>query len=219
MTTRPSTETLLLALDLGNTTWKLGFARAGAEAPPRLRTIPARDLTQLRAELATAKQRLGLFRGRIRRELLRSGPRWVLAAPRAHRAGRHQSRGRLSSIEVTRRARQAKSDRLDTSALLAKLARHVGGDRDVWSVVHVPSVEDEDRRQLHRELWMITRERTRVVNRIKGLLALHGVVLAERGLPRDLPPASALPTWDGAPLPAAAQARLEREWTPHPAAA
>lgn len=76
----------------------------------------------------------------------------------------------------------------------------------------MPSVEDEDRRQLHRELWMLTRERTRVVNRIKGLLALHGVVLADRGLPRALPPASALPTWNGAPLPAATQARLEREW-------
>lgn len=60
MTTRPPTETLLLALDLGNTTWTLGFGRAGADAPPRVRTIPARDLAQLRTELATARQRLGL---------------------------------------------------------------------------------------------------------------------------------------------------------------
>lgn len=212
MTTRPPTETLLLAFDLGNTTWTLGFGRAGAAVPPRVRTIRARDLTQLRAELASARQRLGLAP---------DAP--VVSCYEAGRDGfwLHRALTALgvtslvvdaSSIEVTRRARQAKSDRLDTTALLTKLARHVRGDRDVWSVVHVPSVEDDDRRQLHRELWVLTRERTRVVNRIKGLLALHGVVLAERGLPRALPPASALPTWNGAPLPAATQARLEREW-------
>lgn len=213
MTTRPPTETLLLALDLGNTTWKLAFGRAGADAPPRLRTIPARSLAQLRAELATAQQRLGLPPGAPVVSCYEAGRDgfWL------HRALTTLGLTNLvvdsSSIEVTRRAKQAKSDRLDTTALLTKLARHVRGDRDVWSVVHVPSVEDEDRRQLHRELWMITRERTRVVNRIKGLLALHGIVLADRGLPRDLPPASDLPTWNGAPLPTAAQARLEREWT------
>jgi transposase len=118
-----------------------------------------------------------------------------------------------ASIEGNRRGRQAKSDRLDTAALLAKLGRYVGGERGVWSVVHVPSVDDEDRRQLHRELFTITRERTRVVNRIKGLLALHGVVLeAPRGLPATMPDYPALAGWNGAPLPPAAHARLVREW-------
>ena len=60
MTTRPPTETLLLALDLGNTTWTHGCCRGDTEAPPRLRAMPARALPQLRGELATAKQRLGL---------------------------------------------------------------------------------------------------------------------------------------------------------------
>jgi len=152
MTTRPPTETLLLALDLGNTTWTLGFGRSGSAAAPRLRTMRARDLAQLRAELATAKQRVGLPP---------DAP--VVSCYEAGRDGfwPHRALTALgvtslvvdsSSIEVTRRARQAKSDRLDTTALLAKLARHVAGDRDVWSVVHVPSVEDEDRRQLQRTL-------------------------------------------------------------------
>jgi len=118
-----------------------------------------------------------------------------------------------ASIERTRRARQAKSDRLDTTALLSMLGRSSGGERGVWSVVHVPSLEDEDRRPLHRELFCITRERTRVVNRIKALLALHGVVLdMPRGLPRSLPVFPALAAWDGTPLPPEAQARLTREW-------
>jgi transposase len=77
-------------------------------------------------------------------------------------------------------------------------------------VVHVPSVGDEDRRHLHRELFTLTRQRTRQVNRIKGLLALHGVVLPRlRGLPATLP---ALCDWNGAPLRPALTARLAREW-------
>jgi transposase len=213
LTTRPSPETLLLALDLGNTTWKLGFTVGGPAAPPRIRTIPARDLGILRAELAGAKRR---FR------LPPDAP--VVSCYEAGRDGFWLHRALTSfgvtnlvvdsaSIEGNRRGRQTKSDRLDTAALLAKLARHVGGERGVWSVVHVPSIEDEDRRQLHRELWTITRERTRVVNRIKGLLALHGLALPGRGLPRTLPPSTELRTWSGDALPPATQARLEREWT------
>jgi len=118
-----------------------------------------------------------------------------------------------TSIDTNRRARQAKSDRLDTAALLAKLGRFVGGERGLWSVVHVPSGEDEDRRQLHRELFLPTRERTRVVNRIKTLLALHGIVLEPpRGLPAAVPDMTSLLTWNGDPLPPAAHARLVREW-------
>ena len=66
---------------------------------------------------------------------------------------------------------------------------------------------------MHRELSTITRERTRVLNRIKGLLALHGVVLdTSRGLPVTPPAFPALAAWHGAPLPPEAHARLTREW-------
>ena len=116
-----------------------------------------------------------------------------------------------ASITENRRARRAKSDRLDATALVRLLLRHHAGERGVWSVVHVPSVEDEDRRHLHRELFTLTRQRTRQVNRIKGLLALHGIVLAKpRGLPVRIP---ALRDWSGAPLPPTLAARVAREWT------
>ena len=57
-----------------------------------------------------------------------------------------------SSIEVNRRLRRAKSDRLDARKLLGMLLRYHAGEQKVWSVVRVPTVEQEDRRQLHREL-------------------------------------------------------------------
>ena len=46
-----------------------------------------------------------------------------------------------SSIEVNRRQRQAKGDGLDVRKLLSMLMRYEQGEREVWRVVHVPSVE------------------------------------------------------------------------------
>jgi transposase len=61
--------------------------------------------------------------------------------------------------------------------LVTMLARYDGGEQKVWSVVHVPSVEAEDARHLHRELMALKRNRTRHINRIKGRLAGQGVRL------------------------------------------
>ena len=80
-----------------------------------------------------------------------------------------------ASIEVSRRKRRAKSDRLDAVKLVSMLIRWHNGEKKVWSVVHVPTVDDEDRRQLHRELIELKAERTELANRIKGLLAGAGL--------------------------------------------
>ena len=55
-----------------------------------------------------------------------------------------------SSIEVPRRARRKKTDRIDLIKLMALLVRYMGGERGVWSVVRVPDAEVEDVRQLSR---------------------------------------------------------------------
>jgi transposase len=115
-----------------------------------------------------------------------------------------------SSIEVNRRRRRRKSDGLDVRSLLRQLCRHVGGERDVWSVVHVPSREPEDRRWLHREIETLTNERTARSNRIHSLLATQGLRLS---LNSEFPPRLRdARLWDGSPLPPELRARLEREW-------
>ena len=209
MTTR-SPDTLQLALDLGNTTWKLGFRAGGAAQPPRLRTMPARELATLQQEIALAKQRFHLPADAPVVSCFEAGRDgfWLHRALTAMDVTNHVVDS--CSIERPARRRQVKSDRLDTTALLEKLGHYLAGDRRGWSVVHVPSLADEDRRHLHRELTTLTWERTRLVNRIKGLLALHGLVLARRGLPRQLP--ADLRAWDGNPLPPAIDARIRREW-------
>jgi transposase len=85
-----------------------------------------------------------------------------------------------ASIEVNRRARRAKTDRLDVEQLMRVLMRHYGGERRVCSVVRAPSVEQEDDRRPWRERGRLVTERTMHVNRIKGLLHGQGV--------RDLQP-------------------------------
>ncbi|MDJ0865208.1 MAG: transposase [Myxococcota bacterium] len=55
------------------------------------------------------------------------------------------------------------------------LARHVAGSRKpVFSVVTVPLEDAEDLRHLGRELNLLKKDRSRVSNRIKGLLANQG---------------------------------------------
>jgi transposase len=115
-----------------------------------------------------------------------------------------------SSIEVNRRQRRAKTDRMDTVRLLGLLLRYEAGERTAWSVVRVPKDSEEDGRQLHRELLTAKRDRTRVTNRIRGLLANQGL---EIDLTKNIPDqVDGLRRWDGSPLPVALRRRVLREW-------
>jgi transposase len=80
-----------------------------------------------------------------------------------------------ASLQVDRRARRVKTDRIDTERLLRSLMAYLRGEPKVWSVVRVPSLAEEDDRRLHRERRRLIGERIQHVNRIKGLLAIHGI--------------------------------------------
>jgi transposase len=201
--------TLSLAFELGQETWKLGFT-IGVAQPPRERTIPARDVARIQQEIAQAKQRFGLpadARVVSCYEAGRDGF-WLHRYLVAQGVENHVIDA--ASIEVNRRQRRAKTDRLDVRKLLTMLLRYLAGEPKVWSVVHVPSVEEEDRRQLHRELTTAKQDRTRIINRMKGLLAGHGVQLELQGdVETQL---DQVQQWDGAPLPSALRTRLQRAW-------
>jgi transposase len=95
-------------------------------------------------------------------------------------------------------------------ALLSMLRRHLSGEKKVWQVVHIPSEQDEERRQPHRDLWTLKRDRTRVTNRIAGLLATVGVyVRVDAKLFQRL---DRVMQWNGQPIPATLRARVAREW-------
>ena len=182
-----NTVSLYLAMELSNGTWKLAFS-PGRGRRPRLRNVSARDLDGLLREIEHAKGRFGLPHdaavvccyeaGRdgfwIHRFLLSQGIENVVVDS--------------SSIEVNRRSRRAKTDRLDAAKLVAMLIRWQQGEDHVWSIVHVPSEEVEDSRRLHRELEVLKREHTRHNNRIKALLISVGIRLdhVSRQFPEQL---------------------------------
>jgi transposase len=200
---------LYLAFELGKNTWKLGFT-IGVAQQPRQRTIPAGDVPRLQQEIARAKQRFGLPEDARIVSCYEAGRDgfWLHRYLVAHNVQNHVIDS--ASIEVNRRQRRAKTDRLDVRKLLTMLLRHIAGERKVWSVVRVPSIEEEDRWQLHRELLTAKQDRTRVINRIKGLLAGHGGQLALQGdVDAQL---EQVHQWDGSPLPPALLSRLKRAW-------
>jgi transposase len=204
------TRVLFLALELGRREWKLGFL-TGMGKRPRERVVKAGAADALAAEIGRAKRR---FRLPVDAEVVS-----------CYEAGRDgfwihrflESIGVIShvvdssSIEVKRRRRKRKTDRLDLEALLRLLIRYWGGEQRVWSVVRVPSPEAEDARHLHRELMTLKRDRTRVTNRIKARLATLGVLDVELG--PDFPAhVERLRLWNGLELPNRMRVRLRREW-------
>ena len=118
-----------------------------------------------------------------------------------------------SAIEVSRRQRRAKSDGLDVRKLLSMLMRYEQGERRVWQVVNVPSVEAEDRRHLNRDLETLKRERASTTTRIKGLLSSQGLeVETLTNLPEQL---DALRLWDGSELQPGFRQRILRVYAHH----
>src|SRR6516162_561447 len=116
-----------------------------------------------------------------------------------------------ASLQVDRRARRAKTDRVDAERLLRSLMAYLRGEPKVWSVVRVPSVAEEDDRRLHRERGRLINERIQHVNRIKGLLAIHGIY-DYQPLRRDrMQPLDRLRTADGRTLPPQLKAEILRE--------
>jgi transposase len=205
----PESGTLYLAFELGNTEWQLGFS-LGLGQSPRQRKLRAGDLVGLEQEIRRAKERFKL------------APRArVLSCYEAGRDGFWLHRYLISqnvenlvvdsaSIEVNRRAKRAKTDRLDVKKLLTMLIRYDNGEPKVWSVVHVPSVEAEDSRHLHRQLSAFKADRTRHSNRIKGMLVGQGVRLPVEA--DWLERIKQVRLWDGRPLPPGLYSRLHREF-------
>jgi transposase len=199
---------LFVSFELGESSWKLAFT-VGLGQRERQRTVGARDLGAIRRELILAKQRFGLAASGPVKSCYEAGREGFWLHRWLESEGIDSCVVDASSIEVNRRLRRAKTDRMDATRLLWLLVRFWNGERRVWSVVRVPSVEEEDRRHLHRELLAMKRDRTRLANRIQGLLASQGLrVDWRKPLARQL---DALRSWDGAPLPPGLRARLDQE--------
>src|SRR6266568_308795 len=200
---------LLVAFELGWEKWRLAFGRAMGEKPWQV-VIPAREVLALTKAIGRAKQRFGLSESCPVFSCYEAGREgfWL------HRLLTQMGVVNLvvdsSSIEVDRRARRAKTDRLDAAKLISMLLRYWSGEKDFWSVVRVPTPEQEDGRHLQREIRTLKKEQTRLINRVKGLLASQGIaVRIGRGGFRDS--LDEMRIWDGSPVAPGLRRRLETE--------
>ncbi len=210
---RNTTEaTLFVAFELREKTWKLGFT-TGHGQKPRERTVAARQHEHVLHEIAQAKRRFGLPETAPVVSCYEAGREgfWLHRFLQAQGITNHVVDS--SAIEVNRRRRRAKSDGLDVRKLLSMLLRYTQGERQVWQVVKVPSVEAEDHRHLHRDLATFKQERASTTTRIKGLLSSQGLrVTSLTKLPEQL---EALRLWDGAPVPPGLRCRVLRVYAHH----
>jgi len=205
----PVSGTLYLALEFSQAEWKLGFT-IGLGQAPRLRNLKARNLEDMKREIEQAKERFGLSKEAVVLSCYEAGRDGFWLHRYLESLGVKNLVVDSASIEVNRRYRRVKTDRLDVGKLLNMLVRYDQGETKVWSVVHVPKMEDEDQRQLHRELMSLKREQTHHINRIKGLLATQGIVLEVKT--KFLEEIQRAQLWDGSSVPPVLHTLLMREY-------
>ena len=205
----PVSARLYLALELSQAEWKLGFT-IGLGQAPRLRSIKARSVNGLKGEIEQAKVRFGLVQETEVLSCYEAGRDGFWLHRYLEAEGVKNVVVDSASIEVNRRFRRVKTDRLDVGKLLNMLVRYRQGEAKVWSVVHVPSVVEEDQRQLHRELLALKREQTYHINRMKGVLASQGVVLEVKT--DFLEQLTEIRLWNGGTVPSGLQVLLVREY-------
>lgn len=204
--------TLCVAFALRDKTWKLGFT-TGPGHKPRARGVAARNQARVLQELTQAKKRFGLPETApvMRYDEAGRDGFWLHRFLQAH--GITNRVVDASAIEVSRRRRRAKSDGVDVRKFLSMLLRYAHGERQVWQVVQVPSVQAEDKRHLHRDLETLKQERASTTTRLKGLRSTQGLRLTSlHKLPEQL---DALRRWEGSPVPPGLRRRVLRVYAQH----
>lgn len=193
------------SLELSNKKWKIAF---GDGSRVRERSISARDEDRLVREVALAKEKLGLPDDApviFCYEAGRDGF-WIDRMLKKHGFSNHIMDP--ASIEVPRRSRTRKTDRLDARRLLKLLIRYeLWNERDAFSAVRVPSEEQESEMRLHRERERLVKERTGHRARIRSLLVLHGVNIGNPARTK----LEKVRDWEGKPLNDALYEEVERE--------
>ena len=203
-------QSIYAALELSKNSWLLAI-QVPERDNPSLHTIKGGDTDGLMAKLDAARDRVVKLTGQTPTVTLcyEAGYDGFWLARFLEQRGLECLVMEPASLQVNRRARRVKTDRIDVENILHTLIAWSRGERHVCSMVVIPSIDEEDLRRCHRERDRLIRERTAHINRIKGLLfgqGIRGINVKSRY--QTLTPA-ALVTGDGRPLPE----RLGREIT------
>jgi transposase len=203
--------TVYIAFELSKANWKVGVLLPGS-AKLRRFSVDGGDVTTLLARLAS-----------LRAKAERCGkPVRILSCYEAGLDGHWLHRWLAdqgvmshivdpSSIEVSRRGRRAKTDRIDLEKLMRAFLAYLRGEPRVCSMLHVPSAEDEDRKRSSRERDRLLKEQTAHTNRIKALLFGQGIRDVMPLKPGFIASLETMRTGDGRVLPTLLKEELVRE--------
>jgi transposase len=204
-------STIIAVVEMSQSSWLVGGILPGIERQPRKKLEPN-------------PERLLALLHRWRDESVRAG-RTITRITVAFEAGRDgfwlarwlEARGvephviHPSSVAVSREHRRAKTDRLDTELLKRGFLGWLRGERGHCSMARVPTIAEEDAKRPNRERECLVKERTRLVNRMKGTLARLGIRNFRLTLRNAAEHLAALSTPEGSPLPPNVAAELQRD--------
>ena len=204
-------STIIAVVEMSQSSWLVGGILPGIERQPRKKLEPN-------------PERLLALLHRWRDESVRAG-RTITRIAVAFEAGRDgfwlarwlEARGveahviHPSSVAVSREHRRAKTDRLDTELLKRGFLGWLRGERGHCSMARVPTIAEEDAKRPNRERECLVKERTRLVNRMKGTLARLGIRNFRPTLRQAAEHLAALSTPEGSALPPNVWGELQRD--------
>ena len=172
----PSGHTMYVAVEVSRKSWTVAL-HARNTGRIGIHTLPAADTAALAGLVDRARDALEREHGARPRVLCgyEAGYEGFWLARRLAPLGIEPLVLDPASLPASRKARRAKTDRLDAAGMVRALTAFDRGEPSAMSPVRVPSVEEEDRRRLLRERRRLVKQRTMLANSVKGLLMLHGV--------------------------------------------
>src|SRR5580698_2830039 len=204
-------STIIAVVEMSQSSWLVAGMLPGIERQPRKKLEPS------------AERLLGLLH-RWRDEAVRAGRKitrialafeagrdgfWLARWLRAHGVETHVIHP--SSVAVSREHRRAKTDRLDTELLKRGFLGWLRGERGHCTMARIPTIAEEDAKRPNRERECLVRERTRIVNRMKGTLARLGIRNFKPTLRKAAERVTTLHTPEGSALPPNVSAELQRD--------
>ncbi len=168
--------TVHAALEVSGTSWILAVGDSTAASKAGVHRLAPHDVSGLLAKLGQARERACASGGDVRVMLVyEAGYEGFWLARRLEGEDLEVLVCDPASLEVVRRRKKAKTDRIDARKMVRALRAWDGGDRDSMSPVRIPTVEEEDAKRLLRRRERLVKERLRLANSVAGLLRLHGV--------------------------------------------
>ncbi len=136
-------QTIHAALELSKNSWLLALQVPGRDNPS-LHPIKGGDAEGLMAKLDAARDRVARLTGQTPKVTLcyEAGYDGFWLARLLEQRGIECLVMEPASLQVNRRARRVKTDRIDVESILHTLIAWCRGERHVCSMVAIPSVED-----------------------------------------------------------------------------